>query len=98
MNYCQIFGGQTSLLELQRDSLVLLRAAWVCGWMLCSSYAPSLELSNPLLHIFCLFKEALSLGMTVGNRGFGNQKVEEADMKQNKDFSVLCFFFCLFFS
>lgn len=98
MNYCQIFGGQTSLLELQRDSLVLLRAAWVCGWMLCSSYAPSLELSNPLLHIFCHFKEALSLGMTVGNRGFGNQKVEEADMKQNQDFSVLCFFFCLFFS
>lgn len=98
MNYCQIFDGQSSLLELQRDSPVLFRAAWVCGWILCSSYAPGLELSNLLLHIVCHFKEGLSLGRTVGNGSFGNQKVEDADMKQNQDFSVLYFFFCLFFS
>lgn len=53
-----------------------------------------LELSNPSLHIVCHIQQGLSLGITVGNEGFGNQEVEEADMKQNQDFSVLCF--CLF--
>lgn len=93
MKYCQIFGGQDSLLEL-RDSLVLLKAAWMCGWIWCSSYVPHLELSNLLLHICCHLKKT-ALGITGGNGGF--DKVEEADTKQTKYFSVLCSYFFVFF-
>lgn len=54
---------------------------------------PTLGAQQPFA-AYCHIQQGLSLGITVGNEGFGNQEVEEDDMKQNQDFSVLCF--CLF--
>lgn len=64
--------------------------------MRCSSYTPSLELCNPFLRIVCCFNEGLDLEITVRSGEFGNQEVEEADMKQTQDYSVLWFLFVCF--
>lgn len=95
MKYCQIFSGQGSLLEL-RDSLF---CCWQPGYVGESDAHPTLLTwcSAPFAAHLLSLEEDLSLWITVENGDF--DKVEEADIKQTQEFSVLCssFFGLVFF-